>query len=154
MSVVQNRLLFMTWLKAAYPVVYNEAMRATLAALPTPRGVPTANLGDFSSFVDSFNSLLNNVSDVATTYLTSKQQVQQVQQNVQRINSGLPPLNANGTVMSAADMQAAGYSQATITQVEANLARSGMIHIGGAAIPTWAVFGALGVGAFMLLRRS
>lgn len=152
MNVLQNRILFMAWLKNTYPALYQAAVAATLNPLAGNNATPVATLGDFSSFVDSFNSLLTNVTNVATTYLSSKQQVEQVQRNVSRINSGLPPLNANGTVMTAADMRAAGYSEASISQVEANIARSGMIQIGGASVPSWALFGALGLGAFLLLR--
>jgi hypothetical protein len=155
-NLEQNRVAFMIWMRNRYPALYREALRMTTAPLAGPNGTPSAGLGDFASWTDAFSGLLKNITNVATTYLTSKADVQMVSQNVQRINAGLPPLNASGQVMSVAEMQAAGYSAATISQVEANLARSGIFGslTASTGIPSWAIFGALGLGAFVLLRRS
>lgn len=155
MDLYNTRLMWLAWMKTHYPVVYAEALRRTLNPAAAPASeMQLSGLGDWASFTDSFNSLLQNVSNVATTYLTSKAQVQQVTSNVQRINAGLPPLNANGTVMTAEDMQAAGYSAATISQVEANLARSNPLRaLTSGSTGTLLLLGGLGLGAFLLLRR-
>lgn len=72
-----------------------------------------------SSLIGTSASLINAVDGTTAT-----QSAALVQTNIARLNANLPPLNANGTVMTAAQMAAAGYSQTQINAVEANMVTS------------------------------
>jgi hypothetical protein len=87
-----------------------------------------------------FNSLITNITSFAGHYLTSASQQNLLQQNAQRLAQGLPPLNADGTVMTVAQMQAAGYTSAQIAAIEAKITGFSL-----STIPWWVWL--LGAGA-------
>jgi hypothetical protein len=64
--------------------------------------------------------------------------------NAQRIAQGLPPLNANGTVMTLAQMQAAGYSSTQIAAVSSQLSGGNEMLL---------ILGVLAVGAVLLMSK-
>ena len=65
--------------------------------------------------------------------------------NAQRMSQGLPPLNANGTVMTAAQMLAAGYSQAQVSTFQSQLSGNPT---------TFLIIGAIAIGALLLLSSK
>ena len=178
LSTETARLLFLSWLRTNYPQVYSAAIQKTLQDA-SPRGLnglgrsplmlySLAGLGmagmgddasvvndtggssyDFGNFATDFGSLLQNVSTAASTYLTAANSVNNVSTNISRVSGGQAPLNANGTIMTVAQMQAAGYPSATIQQIEANLARSP-----GGSTGTLLLFGGLGLLAVLLLKKA
>jgi hypothetical protein len=88
------------------------------------------------------SSLLNTIASAAGAVIGGAVTGAALQAtNAQRIAQGLPPLNANGTVMTAAQMQAAGY---TATQIAA---------VGGGNNSMLLILGAIAIGAVVLLSK-
>lgn len=65
--------------------------------------------------------------------------------NAQRMSVGQPPLNANGSVMTQAQMIAAGYSQAQVSTFSSQLALGSNDML---------IIAAVGIGAVLLLMSS
>ena len=86
-----------------------------------------------------FNTLVATAANVATNALTGNSAAL-VQENAVRVQQGLPPLNPDGSVMTVAQMHAAGYTSAQIQQIESTLSGSGILNtttlllIGGAVL--------------------
>lgn len=100
---------------------------------------PAASAYGSSVWNSLFSTLVATTAGIATTALTGNSAAL-VQENAQRVAQGLPPLNPNGTVMSVAQMQAAGYTSAQIQTIENVLAGGGslstttLLLIGGAIL--------------------
>lgn len=144
-------LLWIQSLRMNYPDLWQAAMQKTFA----DQHAAGTQLGDLGSWADSFSSFFNNVTQLATTYLTDTAAIKNVSMNANRVNQGLPPLNTNGTVMTPEQMTAAGYSNATITQIEANMAKGAGSITGGIGAMPWYFWAILaGLGGYLLLRRK
>lgn len=143
--------LFLKWLRVEHPDLYQAAMQKTFAD-NTAAG---SQLGSLGSWADTITGFFNNVTQLATTYLTDTAQVKNVSLNAGRVSQGLPPLNTNGTVMSPEQMQAAGYASATITQIEANMAKGAGSITGAIGAMPWYFWAALAAaGLWLVMRRK
>lgn len=108
---------------------------------------PTGNLvpGGAYSPPSILTNLLTSLTSAATQAITGTPTITSAT-NATRIQQGLAPLNANGTVMTAAQMQAAGYTSGQISTVSSQLA-------GGSSGLLLAGIGILGLVMFMGMRK-
>lgn len=118
---------------------------SSISASVPPIGTSEYNISQTTS--NPFTSILtalgigaaNAAGQIAAGAITG---VALQQTNAQRLAQGLPPLTANGTVMTAAQMAAAGYNATQISAVQSQL---------GIEPQTLMILAAIGIGAFLLL---
>lgn len=97
--------------------------------------IDAANSSPSSSWGDFFTSLTNAVSSVGQTVVNTQAQQNLLAINTQRARQGLPPVNANGVPVTAA--QIAGTQSPLLQQMEAKLASAGnmpYLLVGGALV--------------------
>ena|SRR5579863_4411253 len=124
----------------------NTALLAstTLPAITdTSTPVTTANGGSSNPFTSILTALGVGAATAAGAVAAGAINTVALQQtNAQRMAQGLPPLTANGAVMTAAQMSAAGYSTTQIAALQSQL---------GIEPQTLMILAAVGIGAFLLL---
>jgi hypothetical protein len=104
-----------------------------------------------SSLASIFTTLTSVAGAVAKVVNPSSSNI--VALNATRAAQGLPPLNSDGTVMTPAQLAAAGYTTAQIASMEAALAASGSTTMTILGLP-WYLW-ALGAGALaVVLAKS
>lgn len=115
-------------------------------------GSPTVNTGSiFSSIISTVSGLASATASL-TTALNPAASASLLATNAQRAAQGLPPLNANGTVMSPAQLAASGYSSSQINTWEAALsAQTPTPLIFG--LPWYLVAGAAALLYFVLSKK-
>lgn len=99
----------------------------------------------FSSnpFGSLMSNLLGTAATAGTAIVTGAISTAALQQtNSQRLAQGLPPVNANGQTMTAAQMAAAGYNPTQVAAVQSQLAPE---------TSTILLIGAIAVGAILLM---
>lgn len=102
---------------------------------------PASSGGSGSSI---FNSVLQSVVAIGAGVLNYSQQNKLIALNTTRASQGLPPVNANGQVVSP-------YGTATTSP---GLLAFEQAISGGSSMSMWLILGVLGIGAFVLLRPS
>lgn len=113
----------------------------TGGALPVTSALSTystAGTGTSTDYTGAISSVITSLASATVAALapTAYANSQLAQTNATRLAEGLPPLNANGTPMSAAQMAAAGYTSSQISSVSSQLAGSStmLLILGAAAI--------------------
>jgi hypothetical protein len=116
-----------------------SATPVTTPVINIPSGTTTADTSSSTALNTLFGTVVAAAANVATNALTGNSAAL-VQENATRVAQGLPPLNPDGSVMSVAQMQAAGYTTAQIQTIENTLAGQGtlstnmLLMIGGAVL--------------------
>jgi hypothetical protein len=143
---------------ASTPVDLSAATAANaIPAINTSTGtVTTTSEGttpqfSASSLASTFSTLTSIAGSVAKIINPSSQNI--VALNAQRAAQGLPPLNADGTVMTPAQLAAAGYTSAQITAMEAALAASGSTTLTVLGLPWYLWAGGAAALLFVLAQR-
>jgi len=123
---------------AAAPATINYSA-SSLSSNVTPAPAQGASVSSIPAVNTLFNTLVATAANVATNALTGNSAAL-VQENAVRVQQGLPPLNPDGSVMTVAQMQAAGYTSAQIQQIESTLSggltlnTTTLLLIGGAVL--------------------
>jgi hypothetical protein len=138
---------------SAAPLSDLSSLNQSVPTITDSSGTPTASTntsGIFSGIATAVAALATAAPKIINALNpTSSQTI--LAQNAQRAMQGLPPLNADGTVMTATQLAAAGYSSSQIAEWEANLAAEtptatlfGLpwyLPVGAAALLAWALLG-------------
>ena len=95
----------------------------TPALTSTGTSAPNTSTTSVSSLASVFSTLTSVAGAVAKIVNPGSSNI--VALNAQRAAKGLPPLNADGSVMTPAQLAAAGYTSSQISAMEAALAASG-----------------------------
>lgn len=106
-----------------------------------------------SSLSSTFNSLLSVAGSVAKL-VGGSSTASIVSTNAARAARGLPPLNSDGTVMTPAQLAAAGYTSAQISAMEAALAASGSTTTTIMGLPWYLWAGGAAALLFVLAKRK
>lgn len=134
-TVTQNRALYLLWLRSNFPELYRQAVEGSTTGLN----------GILDSIGNTFNNIVNNVTQslpqLATTYTQYRTQQQIIEMNSQRAQQGLPPLiQQNGQLVPMTGTYSDSDYQIAQT---AGLSTSSLLMIAAA----------LGLG-FLLVRSS
>lgn len=106
------------------PVADLSTLNMDIPTITDTSGTPAASTntsGIFSGIASAVASLATAAPAVIRALSPNNSQTI-LAQNAQRAVQGLPPLNADGTVMTVSQLEAAGYSSSQISEWEANLA--------------------------------
>lgn len=114
----------------------SDAAMSLTTSSPVASGLSSLFTGVITSLVSAGATTLTAPANAAALQAT----------NAQRMASGLPPLNANGSVMTSAQMLAAGYTQAQVNQFASQLAAVPLTQ----NLPLLLGIAAIGVLAFMM----
>lgn len=136
-----NRLLFLRWLNRQHPEVYSRVTTQDRAPRSQMAGLFDSLSGAFSALTDNASKIARTVLDYKTATAAQKAQYQLLQQNIQRANMGLPPLNADGSEVTASQIG----NTATARDVM-------LANAGGVPVWAWAALGGLGI-YFLAKRR-
>jgi len=121
------------------------ASDASQVNIPAYSYVPSTSSVASNALNSLFSTLVATTANVATNALTGNSAAL-VQLNAQRVSQGLPPLNPDGSVMSLAQMHAAGYNTSQIQQFESTLA-------GGMSTTTLLLIGGAVLAAVLLMGK-
>lgn len=108
----------------------------------------TADTTPSTNWASVFGTVLSTVTTAVKTVanLTNPASASILAINTQRAAQGLPPLNNDGTVMTPAELAAAGYTSAQISAMEAKIASSSLLSgatLLGIPIIAWLAGGVL-----------
>lgn len=118
----------------------SDAAMSLTTSSPVASGLSSLFTGVITSLVSAGATTLTAPANAAALQAT----------NAQRMASGLPPLNANGSVMTSAQMLAAGYTQAQVNQFASQLAAVPLTQ----NLPLLLGIAAVGVLAFMMMEKG
>lgn len=155
MKANDSRILFFRWLAANHPKIYLPVAKRLAAE---------ARLGDLAGWADTLVSALATVATAVVAKKTADRQMdaqkkqllsEQAQRdaelkatllsiNLQRAQSGLPPVDEHGNVVSSSSLP----SLPTSVQAQAAASSSGNFF----GLPLWAW--GVGVGAVIIALRS
>jgi hypothetical protein len=130
------------------PFIDTSSVTSQTINLPTSDATLPLTTSSTTGLSSLFTGLITSLASAGTTVVNAGATSAALQaSNAARIASGLPPLNANGTVMTAAQMAAAGYSQTQINALSSQLASS-------VNLPLMLGLAAAAVVAFMMMEKK
>lgn len=131
---VKNGIKFARWLKAQHPDVYAKAKAIADSQTANLGGLAADDSGWFSKFLSAAGSL-------GTTYLALDAQKKQLAINLQRAQTGLPPIDlATAPVLT------------TNVQVPPDVVQK-ITDSAGMNINKILLFAGVGIAAFLLLKK-
>lgn len=132
MNHPQARIQFAKWLKVNHPVIFSQAVKAAAAS-------QFAGLGETTSFWSKFTTA---AAGLGTTYLALKNQRDAMKINLERAQTGLPPI----------DVAASAPTVRTQVDLSPELTNR-LVSTAGEGINKTLLLVGAGVAAFILARK-
>lgn len=149
------KLQFAAWLKQSHPQIYKRAAKAADVAVAhraeaatnalnarnaNGLGQVTNGAAETEAKAGWFNTFLKSAATLGTTYLTIKNQQDQMDLNIERAQAGLPPLDIAQQPILTTQIQ---LPPETVSKITASA---------GMQVNKILMFGGLALAAFFLLR--